>query len=151
MQGKSTYETLQADVAKIDEKKLAIRALIKKIEDNFLTSGLKSEIWIEEKFYEEKRADLQFYYYIGYVPTGDPGISVKTVIQHAVTRQFIESRTEALTSIENVAMFAAACDQIFPLFKEIERVVREQKIKMLGINLGSLETLASKDLGREQI
>jgi hypothetical protein len=151
MQRKSTYETLQADVARIDEKKIAIRILIKKIEENFLTSGLKNEVWLEEKFYEERRADLHLYYYIGYVPAGDPGITVKIVIRNTVTRQFIESKTEMLTSLENGAMFAAACDRIHPLFKEIERIVREHKIKILGINLESLETLASKDLGREPI
>ena len=148
---KSTYEMLQADVAKIDEKKIAIRVLIKKIEDNFLTLGLKSEIWIREKFYEEKQVDLQFYYYIGYVPAGDPGIFVKAVIQHEISRQFIESKTEALTAVENGAMFAAACDRIYSLFNEIEGVVRENKIKILGIKLESLEALASKNLNRELI
>ncbi len=123
--------------------------LIKKIEDNFLALGLKSEIWIREKFYEEKQADLQLYCYIGYVPAEDLGILVKTVFQHEVTRQFIESKTEALTAIQNGAMFAAACDQIHLLFKEIEGVVRENKIKILGINLESLEALASKNLHRE--
>jgi hypothetical protein len=151
MPRKSTYEMLQADVAEIDEKMIAIKVLIKKIEDNFLRSSPKSEIWLSEKFYEDKQADLQLYYYIGYVPAGDPGISVKTVIQHAITRQFIESKTEALTSVENGAMFAAACDRIYLLFREIESVVRENKIKILEINLESLEALASKNLNREPI
>jgi hypothetical protein len=143
------YEFLKKEVERANAKRDGIRILLKKIDENFLASNFKSEVWLEKNFDEKKGADCQLQYFLGYVPAVDSGISVKTVIRDSVTQELIESQNECLVSIENCTVLTAACGKIFDLLKEIERVAREQKEKILGIDLESLEALASKDFGQE--
>lgn len=145
----STYEALKSEVAKTNQKIQEIKPLIKATEENFLATELNSEVWLDDIIYDEKRGDLQVQYYIGYVPGGDPGIMIKTVIRDRGGNNLIDSKTKSVLSIDNSAVLKEAVDHLYPLLQHIKNVIIDHKRRVFEINTETLEALASKDFGRD--
>ena len=149
MEKTSLYENLQSAIGKTEKKIEEAKALIAAIEGNFLSIGLKEEVWLADKFYEKNLFGLQTQYFLGCVPLGDPGIIVKSFVRDSATEDILESKTEALTSIENASLLKAAIDSLYSLLTEAQQTIRRHKEKAFEINTEVLENLASKDFGKE--
>jgi len=149
MEKTTFYENLQGAVAKTEKKIEEVKALIAAIEGNFLSIGLKEEVWLADKIYEKNLFGIQTQYFLGCVPSGNPGIRIQSFVRDTATEDILESRTEALTSIENASLLKAATDRLYSLLTEANLTIRRNKEKAFEINTKALEELASKDFGKE--
>jgi hypothetical protein len=146
----SIYEDLKTEAAKIADKRETIKALIEKIENNFLPISFESEVWLDKKFYENNQGGLQSQYFLGYMPSGNPGtIVAKTIVRDSIKQDIMESKIVKLSTIENSLILGTAAKWLFELITEVRNHIQRHKDALLTVNMEPLEQLASSDFGTD--
>jgi hypothetical protein len=146
----SLYEDLKTEAAKITDKRAAIKAVIEKIENNFIPIGFESEVWLDRSFCEVNQAGLHTLYFLGYIPSGQPGaIVVKSVVRDFIKQDIRESKIEKLATIKNRMILGSAAKELLELLKAVRNRIQQHKDALLTVNLEPLEELASSDFGSE--